>query len=290
MIGIICETGTNIPDSMLQRFQIRKIPLRIILDDIEYRDDGIEIKEEELLAYMQHGLPKTSLPFYDDIVHCFEEMIFEGFTEILAINLSGELSGTYNSFQMVAKKIMKQYPNVEIAVFDSLTVSIGTGMVVYKAASLIEENPQIKLNELMDQLKSMYQSKIQVLFVIPSLKFLMAGGRIGKVMGTIGEILQFKPILTISNDGKVHQAGKEMGFNRAIDKIIDLAKQFISNQKVEVMCIYHSGKDPKTIECTKRIQNELSIYDVPQIFTGTISSALLVHAGPGLVGLGILVE
>jgi len=288
MIGLICDSGSNVPELVMQKFQIRKVPLRVILGKTEYRDDGIEITEDQLLNFMQTGMPRTSLPFYEDIANCFEEMIASGYTKILAINLSSGLSGTYNSFQLIAKKMMKKYPHVEIAVFDSFSLSIGTGMIVYKAAMLIEENPSITLHDLVEKLTDMYVRKNRVYYVIPSLKFLIAGGRIGRIIGTIGEMLHFKPILSVSGEnGAFYQMGKEIGLNRAIDKIIEYAKTFIGNQQIEAIGIYHSGKSMETLEYVKKIQEKLASLDIPQIFKGSISSTLLVHVGPGLVGLGV---
>jgi DegV family protein with EDD domain len=288
MIGIICDSGSNVPENILQKFHIKLVPLRVILDKTEYRDDGIEITEDQLLNYMEKGMPKTSLPFYEDIVACFEEMIQSGVTQILAINLSSGLSGTFNSFQMVAKKMMKQYPDVTIAVFDSFSLSIGTGMIVYKAALLMEENPTITLDEVVSKLKEMYVAKNRVYYVIPSLKFLIAGGRIGRIVGTIGELLHLKPILSVSSeDGAFYQVGKERGLTKSIDKIVELTKTFIGNQAIEAIGIYYSGKSKETIAFVERIQEKLASYDIPQLFKGTISSTLLVHVGPGLVGLGV---
>lgn len=288
MFGIVCDSGSNVPEMIASQYQIRKVPLRVILGKSEYRDDGKEITEDQLLQYMQKGMPKTSLPFYEDIVGCFEQMIQEGYKKILAINMSSGLSGTFNSFQLVAKKLMKQHPTVEIAVFDSFSLSIGTGMIVYKAAMLAEENPDISLTDLVNKLSAMYTAKNRVYYVIPSLKFLIAGGRIGKIMGTVGELLHFKPILSVSSkDGAFYQMGKEIGLNRAIDKIIDLANTFIGNQSIEAIGIYHSGKSEETFNYVKKIQEKLSHLDIPKVFLGTISSTLLVHVGPGLVGLGI---
>jgi fatty acid-binding protein DegV len=101
-------------------------------------------------------------------------------------------------------------------------------------------------------------------------------------------MLHFKPILSVSGeDGAFYQMGKEIGLNRAIDKIIEYAKTFIGNQQVEAIGIYHSGKSTETLDYVKKIQEKLSSLDIPQIFKGSISSTLLVHVGPGLVGLGV---
>jgi DegV family protein with EDD domain len=206
----------------------------------------------------------------------------------LAVNLSSGLSGTFNSFQLIAKKLMKKYPNVEIAVFDSFSLSIGTGLIIYKAAMLIEENPDISLQDLVEKLTAMYVAKNRVYYVIPSLKFLIAGGRIGKIVGTIGELLHVKPILSVSPvDGAFYQLGKEIGLNRAIDKIVEYAKSFIGNHQIEAIGIYHSGKSEETLAYVNKIQEKLSGLTIPEIFKGSISSTLLVHVGPGLVGLGV---
>jgi DegV family protein with EDD domain len=290
MIGLVVDTGSNVPDLILQQYQIRKVPLRILLGKIEYRDDGIEVTEDQLLNYMQTSIPKTSLPFYEDIANCFEEMILDGYTEILAINIASALSGTFNSFNIVAKKVMKQHSNVKITVFDSRTVSIGIGLLVYKAAGMIAENPFLTTSELITMMNDIIDHKSRVFFVVPTLKYIIAGGRISRIVGTIGELFHVKPILTISREGMLDHSGKEMGLPRAIDKIIQNVKDFIGNQQVEGVAIYHSGKSEETLGYIKKIQDSLASYEIPKIFTGTISSTLLVHGGPGLVGVGVQIK
>jgi fatty acid-binding protein DegV len=63
MIGIICDSGSNVPENILQKFHIKLVPLRVILDKTEYRDDGIEITEDQLLNYMEKGMPKHHFLF-----------------------------------------------------------------------------------------------------------------------------------------------------------------------------------------------------------------------------------
>lgn len=290
MFGLVCDTCSNLSDLIMQQYQIRKVPLRIILGKTEYRDDGIEITEDQLLRYMQKSFPKTSLPIYDDIVRCFEDMIHEGYTEILAINMASELSGTYSSFVIVAKKLMKQYPNVKIVVMDSQTLSMGIGLLLYKAATMKAENPDLSMDDLVAELHHIVQTKSKIFFVVPTLKYLIAGGRISRVVGTIGEMLHIKPILTVTSEGTLHQSSKEMGLSRAVDKIIENVKEFIQDHEIDGIGIYHSGDSEETLGYTKRIQDALASYDVPKIFTGKITSTLLVHGGPGLVGVGVQIK
>lgn len=287
MFGLVCDSCSNLPEVIMQQYQIRRVPLRIILSKTEYRDDNVEITEDQLLQYMQKSLPKTSLPFYEDIVQCFEDMIKEGMTEILAINMASELSGTYNSFVIVAKKMMKKYPEVKIEIMDSRTLSIGIGLLLYKAANLKLENPSLPLDEMVSKLHQIVEEKNKVLFVVPTLKFLIAGGRIGRIMGTVGEMLHIKPILGVAANGSLHQVGKVRGLSKAVDKIISLVKEFAEGKEVEGLAIYHSGKSEETLSYVRRVQEAMTSYHIPQIYKGTISSTLLVHGGPGLVGVGI---
>ena len=287
MFGLVCDSCSNLPDVIMQQYQIRRVPLRILLGKAEYRDDNIEITEDQLLGYMQKSFPKTSLPFYEDIVQCFEDMIKEGMTEILAINMASELSGTYNSFGIVAKKMIKKYPHVKIEVMDSRTLSIGIGLLLYKAANMKLEDPNLSLEDLVKQLQQIVKEKSKVLFVVPTLKYLIAGGRIGRVVGTLGEMLHVKPILGVAPSGALDRVGKERGLSKAVDKIITLVKEFIETHEVEGVALYHSGKSEETLGYIKRIQDSLASYSIPQIFKGTISSTLLVHGGPGLVGVGV---
>jgi DegV family protein with EDD domain len=286
VIGIICDSGTDLPDEILKDERVKMVPLKVILRDKVYKD-RFEISEEEVLEFMKHDFPKSSLPTSDEVKTALKEMINDGYDEIVGVNISSGLSGTHNSFKMAATALLKENPNVKIEIVDSLNISMGAGFLVYKALKLIDEGKSFEeiVNDVKDSIK-----KSKLFYTIPTLKFLKAGGRIGRVSATMGEILSLKPVISVDENGIYYTVAKARGMKRAIDKMLVDAKTFANGKKVLALSIYRSGNNPKTLEFTKYIEEELKFLNAPVIFKKSTTPVLLVHVGDGLIGVGLLTE
>jgi DegV family protein with EDD domain len=170
MIKIIVDSGTDVPKEVVEKYSISVVPLRVFLDDKEYRD-AVDITEDELLKFMENGgIPKTSQPTYDDVKDAFDEAIKEGYDQIIAINISSGLSGTYNVFKLAQSRIEEDNPNITIEVIDSLSISVSSGLLAYKAAKMIEAGNDF--DSIVDTLKNIVKSKLRVYYTIPTLKYL----------------------------------------------------------------------------------------------------------------------
>ncbi len=286
MIGVICDSGTDLPEEILKDPRLEMVPLKVILGGKEYKD-VLEIGEEEVLKYMEHDFPKTSLPSQNDVKDTLLKMINGGFDEIVGVNISSGLSGTHNVFRMASESVKKEFPNVKIELVDSLNISMGAGFLVYKALQLMDDGK--KFDEIVETLKSSIK-KSKLFYSIPTLKFLKAGGRIGRVSATLGEILNLKPVISVGEDGIYYTVAKGRGMQRAVDKMIQEALNFAQGKEVEVMGVYRTGDEEKTMELVNEIMEKVKTLKAPKILTGKVTASLLVHVGTGLVGLGILVK
>ena len=127
-----------------------------------------------------------------------------------------------------------------------------------------------------------FRDKIDVFFTIDTLEYLIKGGRIGKVAGTIADALNLKPIITVGDDGIYHTVCKIRGIKQSISRLASLLKPYLESSRCKVWILdgnspdkaamlYDAIKDfPNLIECT---------------LGGEIGPALGVHTGPGLVGI-----
>lgn len=286
MIGLIIDTGSNVPEIIQSRYPMDIVPLRIILDKKEYRD-GLEIQQPAIIEYMTQNFPKTSLPYLEDIQNAFLEKIQAGYKEIIVINLSSALSGTYNSFRLMAQKIRKKHPEVKIEVIDSKTVSIGTGLLIYKTAQWIDQG--IPFDEVIQRIHETMK-QIQVFFIVPTLRYLVKGGRLGRVSGTLGEWLKLKPIISINREGQLHSVAKKPGFQLAMKELIKQIREYTQDKTIDCMGLYYSGESEQTKTMLENVKKELQKLDPPELYFGTITSTLLVHGGPGLIGIGVLLS
>jgi DegV family protein with EDD domain len=274
-IALVTDSSSDLEKEIIERYNIQTIPLKIIYSDREY-NDGVDISPEEVYERFDQEIPKTSMPSQTDIMKVFDRLREEGYKKILSIHLSCNLSGTVD----VVKMISKQYEDLEIEVIDSKSVSIGVGMLVHEAAKLISQS--IPMAEIKDALNKA-KDKINVFYCVPVLDYLRKGGRIGLVAATLGTIMDLKPIISVNKDGRYYTCAKVRGRKKSLEKLVEIAMDLMKDKKVNIS-VYHGAAKEEALKIKEYFAN---IPNVQEIFFGQISPAMVVHTGPGLVGLAI---
>ena len=232
---------------------------------------------------MQTDFAKTTGTPYNEVKEGFESLLNKGLKEIIAINVSNNISNTHSVFQVVAKEMMDKDNEVRIEVIDTLSISIGSGLLMSKAVELRKQG--LSFDEIIKELKKYVPQDLYVYYVIPTLKFLKAGGRIGKVSGTIGEVLNLKPIIEVGNDGVYHTAAKARGMKKSVKKMKEIFEKVTTDREIEQAAIYTSGTGEETRQFAEDLKTLLKEKGVDNILEGKIVPSMLVHVGPGLVGL-----
>ena len=282
MIGLITDSASDVPQEMIKEEGIEIVPLKVILGESEYKD-AVEIDEKRCLEFMQTDFAKTTGTPYNEVKEGFENLLDKGFKEIIAINVSNNISNTHSVFQVVAKEMTDKDKELRIEVIDTLSISIGSGLLMTKAAELRKKS--LSFDEIIQELKKYVPQDLYVYYVIPTLKFLKAGGRIGKVSGTIGEVLNLKPIIEVGNDGVYHTAAKARGMKKSVKKMKEIFEKVTTEREIEQAAIYTSGTGEETRQFAEELKTLLKEKSVDNIVEGKIVPSMLVHVGPGLVGL-----
>lgn len=287
MIGIICDTGTDVPSVIAERENVEVVQLKVVMDDLILKD-GVEENFPKIIKYMETGFPKTTLPTFLEVKEKIVSLIDRGMKEIIGFNLSHELSGTHNLFRLVAEEIRKEYEEVKIEIIDTLSVSIGCANYIFHTMELIDKGESYE--DILNKIKHMIPEKSKVFFTIPTLKFLKAGGRIGKVSGTIADVFNLKPIISVGKDGIYYTAAKARGLKKAYKKVKDMAYAVIKSNKAKVVGIAWTGQSPETLQEVEQIKNDLGEMGISNYYSGHINSTLLVNTGLDLIGISVLVE
>lgn len=282
MIGIITDSASDVPQEMIKQEGIEVVPLKVILGEKEYKD-AVEINEKRCLEFMQTDFAKTTGTPYNYVKEGFETLLERGCKEIIAINVSNNISNTHSVFQVVAKELMEKDKGLRIAVIDTLSISIGSGLLTSKAVELRKQG--LTFEDMVKILKKYVPQDLYVYYVIPTLKFLKAGGRIGKVSGTIGEVLNLKPVIEVGNDGVYNTAAKARGMKKSVKKMKEIFEKVTTNREIEQAAIYTSGTGEETRQFAGELKKLLEKKEVNHILEGKIVPSMLVHVGPGLVGL-----
>lgn len=274
-IKIICDSLSDVPKDILEKYDIEVVPLTVIVDGKEYKD-GIDITKEEFYKILRDEkvYPKTSQATYAQFTEVFEKYIKEG-KKIIYIAGSSSATGTYQSANMAKNDLDTD----NIYTYDSQTFSFGIGYLVVKAAELAKEGKSP--NDIIEILNDI-REKSYLLFSVDTLDYLKNGGRISSTKATIGSILNIKPILDVK-DGLVSSVAQVRGKKNVISKMIELVKENcgedLSNQ---IIYIGYSDDFKEKEKLTDAIKEEFNPIDIQYFMVGTCIGA---HSGPGVTGL-----
>ncbi|MDV3429004.1 MAG: DegV family protein [Bacillota bacterium] len=279
-IALITDSASDVPSDLIKEYDIKVLPFRIIYKDREYID-GVDITPEQVYENMVNEVPTTSLPSMDDMEKLFQKLENEGYDKAIAVTLSSGLSGIYNAVKIAADN----HPGIETFIWDSKSISVGEAVVVLECGKLIKKGKSFQ--EIKDYIPTILQ-KSNLFFVVGTLEYLKKGGRIGKVAGTIAELLDIKPIISPDkNDGKYFTYAKIRGRKKSLNKLLEIAEEVTRVKKCRAF-LMHGNSLSEALEFANRLKvlpNVLSVY-----FGGNISPVAGVHSGPGLVGLCLLEE
>ena len=199
-IRIITDSGSDIIDS--KRDNVTVLPMSITFGD-EVFYDGVTLSHSEFYMKLIESdeLPKTSLIAPASFADAFEEAKNAG-EKVIAITISGGLSGTYQSAVLAAE----DYDDVYVV--DSMNVTIGERILVEYSLKLIDEGKDIE--DIVNELESA-KKRICVLGLLDTLEYLKKGGRVSSSVAFVGDVLRIKPVVTVDGEGKVAMLGKARG-------------------------------------------------------------------------------
>jgi DegV family protein with EDD domain len=273
-VKIITDSMCDVPADMAERYNIKIMPLTVHFGNESFKD-GIGISKEEFYNKLEtcDELPTTSQVPPIEFLTAFKEELGKG-NEIICINGSSQLSGTYNS-AILAKG---QLESEKIHIIDSEGVTMGAGLLAIKAARLAEQgmtSTDIEV-EITNSVKRM-----RYFYIVDTLKYLHKGGRISLSASVLGSILNIKPILTIK-EGKLEMIDKARGIKNALSATFDIIENNGWTLENKVVGINHTIS-PKNFALLEQYLTKN--YKVKEIIRGEVGSVVATHAGPGAVAI-----
>ena len=275
-IAILVDSGCDVPTTLAQANNIYEIPLKIIYETESFTDK-VTITAEEIYDRLPTEIPKTSLPEGAVIQEIFKKIIADGYEQLIAITISSGLSGTFNSIRLIAQ----DFPQLETFMFDTKNIGIGAGSHAIKAAELIAQGASFE--EITNNL-SHSTDKSKIFFSVATLEYLQKGGRIGLVSAVLGNALKLNPIITCNEAGVYHTVAKSRGRKKSLEKTVSLVKAFVGNHQNVRLLVAHGNAEQEALALVDVLKKEIP--QANDILVDQISPALVVHTGPGLIGLG----
>lgn len=277
------DSDSDLPYELKVRYDIPVVSMPYTLEGKEYFDDlGQTLDSKSFFDKMRAGAqPSTSALNETIYLEYFEPVLAEG-KDLLFVAFSSQLSGTINAVYAARETLLAKYPERTFMVVDTLSISGPMTILILKAHELYRAGkPMEEVAAWLEENKL----RAQAWFTVDDLKYLKRGGRISPAVAVIGTMLDLKPILTETLEGKLASADKVRGRRKAMNYIVDKAVENVADQKEAVGIILHAD----AIDDAQKLRDMLAarLPDM-ELRIENVGPVIGTHAGPGTLAFCFL--
>ncbi|MBQ0042180.1 MAG: DegV family protein [Lachnospiraceae bacterium] len=283
-IVISTETNSDLSDQFLSDNGVLVIPHYYNVEETMYGEEGNRLTIKQFYDEMRGGKKVgTAASNPAVILDKFTELAKQG-KDIIHISFSSGLSGGYQNIVNGANDVMDEYPDCKIVVIDTLSASLGEGLMIYQALKLVKEGKTI--DEISEAIRSLVPH-ISVQFTVDDLDYLYRGGRLSKTSAVLGTVINLKPVLHIDDEGKLVALSKVRGRKKSIATMLDNMEQKLGSfkDKQVVIGIMHGDCEEEALQIKGMIEERFGYKD---FLIEPIGPSIGAHSGPGTLGLAFL--
>lgn len=277
---IITDTACDMPEAYLKANEIDFLKLGFTMNNVNYGgEDGEKISEKEFYDKLRGGAMPTTYQVTGESAKTRIEAHLQKGRDVLALAFSSGLSGTYGSYVVAARELQEKYPERNIIVIDSLCASMGQGLLLHYAIRKADSGASMEeTRAYLEQLKP----RICHHFTADNLFHLMRGGRVSGVTALVGSLLKIKPVMYVSDAGKLVVRGKVMGRKKAISALAEAMAERAELQKDDPIFISHGDCESEALVLKEILQKK---YPDNEIMLHYIGAVIGAHAGAGTIAL-----
>lgn len=277
VVRLVTDSTADLPAEVASELDITVVPLTVFFGDEAYLD-GVELDNAAFYQKLaaSKDLPHTSQPSPAAFEQVYRQLIEQGADAILSVHLSTKLSGTYQSACAARNALAEEGSTVPLDIIDSLSISVGMNYAIQQAARLARAGKS--LEEVKDCVQDAL-ARTTVLAVLDTLEYVRRGGRIGGASAMLGNMLSFKPIISLQ-DGEVIAVERPRTRSKAYARIAQLLGE---TGPVEAVSIAQSNDEvgQQLAEAVRETYSgELPIY--------RLGAALGTHTGPGTAAIALV--
>ena len=278
-IALLTDSCADLSGVLRAGKPIFVLPLKVRCRDGEY-SDGVDLFASDVYARLAAGeLPQTSLPDGGTVKDTLDCIAAAGYEKVIAIHLSSGLSGTYNMVRLQAES----REDLEIAVFDSLSGSLGMGMMVLQVWEDIRAG--MRFAELRDRRVPQLIANTFPFFSVDTLEYLQKGGRIGKVTALAGTVLNIKPVVGFAPDGQLTSVAKVRGRKAVQAKLLEMLEGHFEAGRRYNLAVANGGAPAEMDELAGKLRARFP--DYRHLWPGEMDATLSVYIGSGVLGAAI---
>lgn len=276
---IITDSCADLPQSLVEELGICVLPLSFTIRGTTLEDlpDKRNMSSAEFYRLLREGeTSSTAAVNMHQYMACLEPLLAEG-KDALIISFSSALSNTYNAGRMAAEELREKFPERRIETVDTLTVTVGQGMLVWHAAKKRQAGESLEsVRDWCEENKG----NVCGWFTVNDLMHLKRGGRVSATTALAGTLLQIKPILHITEEGKLENADKTRGRKAALDYLVKKVAETAIDPANSTVFLSHSDCLDEAQQVAEQLREKCGVREVVICDIGPVIGS---HTGPGCV-------
>ena len=282
-IGLLTDSTCDLPDHLLEKYQIQVVPLSVHLGD-NYFLDRTTITPETFYDMLVNSpvYPSTSQPTYKDFINKYA-FLGTHYDSLIALHITKNMSGTFSNSERAALAVSEQL-HKRISVVNSNRISSALGLAVLRAARAIETGSTH--DEVLKQMET-WTGKNKLFVSVRSTKYLVKSGRLSQTKGLIGKLLNVKPIITVNDEGRADVIAKPFTEKGSMARILSEIEKHMQTHTVWGYAISHIRNREIADVYAKKLE-ELTGKQAE--FINHASPVLGVNGGPGIVVVSVMFE
>lgn len=223
-------------------------------------------------------IPKTSYIAIGKMIEYFQQLEAQGYEEALVITISAKLSGLNEAVRHAAREV-----NIKVTTFDSKTIAYPEALMALEAYRLAQEG--LSVEEILPTLEHIRDHN-KIYFAVDTLLYLVKNGRLSKLQGTLGTMLQLKPLLSFNPDGKVETLEKIRTIKKAHHRVLEKYLEETKGKDV-ITFISHAHADGYASWFKKEVKK---VYPDREVTIAYLTPVVGAHTGPKAIGLGYILK
>ena len=297
---IITDSSANLTDTLIEKYDLKIISLSYFIGEEEYLSykEGVKTDYSEFYARIRKKEEaRTSLANYEECMRVLRPIAESG-RDILYIGFSSALSGTFQNVSNCMQELRTKHPDQKLLCVDSLSASMGEGLLVYHALELAQRGATIE--ETLEWVEN-HKMNICQWFTVDDLFFLKRGGRLSGAAALAGSLLEIKPILHIDEEGRLVMVSKVKGRKKSLNALvqhmgldlidhrrnitglcIQLLQETVVKIKPQKIFIAHGDCLEDAQYLADGIKAKLGLEDIEINY---VDPVIGVHSGPGTIAL-----
>ena len=274
---IITDSCCDFTEQMYRSHNVSCVPLTVLYNGENHNNFSDDASVKAFYDELRTGTMATTAAVNPDgWATAMEPALKEG-KDVIVMAFSSALSTTYQSAVIAANDLREDYPDRKIYVIDTLCAALGQGLLVWHACK--QRDAGLSVDELAAWVE---ENKLHICHwvTVDDLAHLKRGGRISAASAAVGTMLNIKPIIHVSDEGKLVNLAKVRGRKSAIEYIANKFAETKGDFDNDTIFVAH-GDCPEDAAALEKILKEK--HGAKNVITGYVGPVIGAHTGPGVL-------